>query len=474
MTTVPASHLGFPVPRGDVATQSRVLEACVVLLVVLVIPLVMYVVHLAPLARIVYPVSNLALAGWLYARRSPWYAAHVLLVFCFVSLVRRLCDEQAGFDATNPILITPYLCCLFTGFAFVDYWLRRQPRYLGAFLLIVFAALYGGALAALGGRSIAGAVDSLKWIAGPLFAVYLIAQRDAQNVRPVVENTLLVAASAMSIYGIVQYVSPTTWDGAWMRSVLELGMDSIGGPDPFSLRVFSTMNSPGSCGAMLLAGIVVALKRPLLIAVPAIACMLVCLGLCQYRTIWAATALAMLMVFFSRPGSLRPSNLFAIFGVLVALSSTALIPEIRDAVVNRAVSMTELKSDSSGEERLAQYRDLAGNDSLIVGEGLGLSGSLRRLDGLPRTIIDSGLIDIWRALGVVVGTLFLAALISLVIRTMTSAPELAHHLDFDRALVVAVFIQLPMGSVHIGEMGFTGWLFLGLALAALAQKQVAK
>jgi hypothetical protein len=57
---------------------------------------------------------------------------------------------------------------------------------------------------------------------------------------------------------------------------------------------------------------------------------------------------------------------------------------------------------------------------------------------------------------------------------MKSAPDLAHHLDFDRALVVAVFIQLPMGSVHIGEMGFTGWLFLGLALAALAQKRVAK
>jgi hypothetical protein len=41
-------------------------------------------------------------------------------------------------------------------------------------------------------------------------------------------------------------------------------------------------------------------------------------------------------------------------------------------------------------------------------------------------------------------------------------------LAFDRAITVATFAQLPMGSVHIGELGFCGWLFLALGIAGLA------
>ena len=472
MNAAPARAFDAGAPRSE-ALPRRGFEASAVVFVVLVFPILLYLAHAAGIGRIVYPLSNLLLAAWLYARRSPWYAAQCLLLFCFASLVRRLVDEQAGFDQTNPVLFTPYLCCLFAGLKFVEYWLRRQPHFIGAFLIIVFGAFYGGALAALDGRAIAGGVDVLKWIAGPLFAVYMLAQRDSQTgVRPVLENSLIAAGIFMSIYGVLQFMHPSSWDAAWMRNVVELGMNSIGTPDPFSLRIFSTMNSPGSLGAVLLAGVVVALKKPLPIAVPAVTCMLVGLGLAQYRTIWAATALALAMLLVTRPGALKPANLLAVFGVILALSSTAFVPEIREAVIKRANSMTELKSDYSGEERLAQYRDLATNDALIAGEGLGLSGAVRRLDGLPRAIIDSGLIDIWRALGIVVGTVFLGAMIMLIVRMFASAPALANNLDFDRALVVASFIQLPMGSVHTGELGFCGWLFLGLGLAALAGKQV--
>jgi hypothetical protein len=130
--------------------------------------------------------------------------------------------------------------------------------------------------------------------------------------------------------------------------------------------------------------------------------------------------------------------------------------------------MADLRADQSGEERLAQYRELSGNPSLLAGEGLGLSGAVRRLDGLARAIMDSGLIDIWRSLGLVVGTLYLGALLGLVARTFNRRRSIAQHLDFDRALVVASFVQLPMGSVHIGEMGFCAWLVLGLGLGALA------
>jgi hypothetical protein len=464
MSSVAAVEL---LPSGGVA-KARSGDAVAVIAIVIAVPALMYLVDLAPLLKLAYPLANLVLAAWLYARRSPWYAAHCLLLFCSVSLVRRLVDAQGGFDPANPVLFTPYLCCLFMGFSFLQYWRRLRPPYIGAFLVLLASALYGGALGALDGRAIASAVDLLKWCVGPLAAIYILGHSgDLAELRRVIENCLVPAATAMSLYGIAQFLSPTAWDSQWMNNVIEIGMNSIGRPEPFAVRVFSTMNSPGSFGAVLLVGIVVALKRPLPLALPSVSCMLLGLALCQYRTLWAALALALLMLLFTRPQALRPQNVLAALGIALALSSTALLPEIRNTVVQRASTLLELRSDYSGEERLTQFRVLSTNDSMMAGEGFGLTGAVRRFSDQPRAVIDSGLIDTWRSLGFIVGTAYLAAMVTLVLRTFTRRGSAANHVDFDRAAVVASFIQLPMGSVHTGELGFLAWMFLGLALATL-------
>jgi len=455
-------------PSGGIA-RARSGDAVAVIAIVIAIPVLMYLVNLAPLLKLAYPLVNLALAAWLYARRSPLYAAHCLLLFCAVSLVRRLVDAQAGFAPANPVLFTPYLCCLFMGFSFLEYWQRLRPPYIGAFLVLLAGALYGGVLGAMDGRAIASAVDLLKWSVGPLAAIYILGYSgDLAELRRVTENCLVAAATAMSLYGIAQFLSPGAWDTHWMNNVIEIGMNSIGRPEPFAVRVFSTMNSPGSFGAVLLVGIVVALKRPLPLALPTVSCMLLGLALCQYRTLWAATALALLMLLFTRPRALGLQNVLAALGIVLALSSTALLPEIRNTVIQRASTLSDLRSDHSGEERLAQFRVLSTNDSMVAGEGFGLTGAVRRFSDQPRAVIDSGLIDTWRSLGFIMGTAFLAAMVALVLRTFTRRGNSANPVDFDRAAVVASFIQLPMGSVHTGELGFFAWLFLGFALATLA------
>jgi hypothetical protein len=413
---------------------------------------------------------NLALGAFLFARRSPWFAAHCVLLFCFVSLVRRLVDDQAGFDPASPVLITPYLCCLFTGLAFIEYWARPSPRYLGAFLVILLTILYGALLAVLQGAVIAAAIDFLKWSAGPLFAIYLLARRDQHaREREVIEQSLIWAGAFMGLYGVFQYINPPSWDLRWMQGVAELGMDSIGQPAPFALRVFSTMNSPGSLGAVLSAGILVAFKRPLPVAVPLVTLMLLGIALAQYRTIWAATLLGAVLLAFTRPGVFRPANVLAALAVVVGLSATALVPQIRETITQRVSTMTNLRADQSGEERLNQYRALTRDEGLIVGEGLGQIGVARRLSGMHRVILDSALIEIWRGLGVIAGTAYLGAMVYLVVTLFQRGTDVAQHLHFDRAVVIAAWAQLPMGSVHTGENGFFAWLFLGLGLAILAR-----
>ena len=130
-------------------------------------------------ARLLYPAVNLLLAAYLYERRSPWYAAHCLLIFCCVSLVRRLVDHQAGIRSVESGAAHAV--------SVLDAHRGRVLRILGAAVSRARSVrsssswrciAYGTALAMLDGRIRSSLVDVLKWTVGPLFAVYLLQNRD--------------------------------------------------------------------------------------------------------------------------------------------------------------------------------------------------------------------------------------------------------------------------------------------------------
>jgi hypothetical protein len=469
MALVTHNMQGRYTDTGQDVPAARASEGLLAVAVVLLLPILLYLVNLAPYERLLYPASNLAVALYLFSRRSPWYAGHLILIFCFVSLVRRLVDAQAGWDAQSPVLLTPYVCGSLAAIDFLNYWLRRQPRNIGPFLLILLAIAYGVVLAMAHGRVLAALVDLLKWGLGPTFAVYILAQGSGQaKIRTVVENCLVWAGTAMAIYGICQFIQPTSWDSLWAYSVIDSGMESLGHPSPFEMRAFSTMNSPGSFGAIMCCGIILALKRRIAIALPAATLMAIGLAIAQYRAVWAATAIGIALIIFARPGALRPSNLLAAGVVVLALCSSTLVPGVRQAIIQRAATLNNISTDVSFEDRLSQYQRLSSDGELLIGNGLGLNGSARKMDDLPRLVIDGGLIEILRSLGTIVGAAYLLAIGILVVRMFRRNPAVAHDVDFDRALVVATFVQLPMGSVQVGEIGFCAWMYIGFALAALS------
>ncbi|HTU64390.1 MAG TPA: hypothetical protein VMF52_00450 [Steroidobacteraceae bacterium] len=455
-----------PLTHARSLAPPLVAEGFVVVCVVLLMPLAMYAAGIAPFARLAYPAANFLLAGYLFVRRSPWYAAHCLMVFCFVSLARRLVDDQAGFDPSNPVLLTPYVCCLFAGVSFLEYWSRPRPRHFAPFLAIMACIAYGTALALLDGRFRSSMVDVLKWTVGPLFAVYLLANQErVAGIRRLIEPVLIACATAMAVYGIAQFLEPAHWDITWVRGVRDLGFESVGQPVPFGLRVFGTMNSPGSFGTIISAGIVLALKRRLPVFLVCLAPMVVGLALCQYRSLWAMTALAVLMVVLSPSREVKRVNVLGMIVVFLLLSSTALAPQVRDAVFTRASSLSELEGDESLRLRLMQYEEFFSHDNLLVGDGLAINGVSRRLDNKEAGSIDGAIIEIYSAMGVFVGTAFMIAIGVLVAGLFGRAATKDHHVFFDRAIVLTLFLQFPIGTVHIGELGFCAWTFLGLGLA---------
>jgi len=67
---------------------------------------------------------------------------------------------------------------------------------------------------------------------------------------------------------------------------------------------------------------------------------------------------------------------------------------------------------------------------------------------------------------VLVGTIFMLSLGVLIAELFFGGGPKDPHLYFDRAIVLTLFLQFPIGTVHVGELGFCAWSFMGLALGA--------
>lgn len=438
--------------------------------VALFLPIVLCSAHLASVARIAYPASAFLLAGYLHHKRSPWYAGFVIWLFCAAPLIRRLVDEQAGFDASSPVLLAPYVACAFAGLALIDFIGRRPIVEARPFLSVILCIGYGLILAFANGRFLSGLVDAMKWSAGPLFALYMLSSSDrAQTLHRTVCLALLIALPLMSIYGVAQYFAPAKWDADWVSNIqlVDPGLVSMGNPLPYELRVFSTMNSPGSFAALVSVGILVALQRRAVLSLPLVAVMALALLLTQYRAVWGGTMLGILCLAFAGSAGLRLRIVVSFLAVLLLMTSSALVPQLRQAIAQRVDTITHLQSDRSGEDRMHQYDEFLSDDSgdMLVGAGLAIDGASRLLDGKTTAVIDSGIILVFTALGIAIGTVLLLALASSVAISFSRYAGHSPSIVGYRAVAIASFCQLPFGAVFVGESGFCVWLFLGLAAA---------
>ena len=450
--------------------RSSLAEACLSAFVALFLPVLLCGAHLASIARLAYPASAFLLAGYLHHKRSPWYAGFVVWLFCAAPLVRRLVDEQVGFDASSPVLLAPYVACAFAGLALLDFVGRRPANEARPFLAVILCIGYGLILAFANGRFLSGIVDAMKWSAGPLFALHMLASADrTKALHRSVCLALLIALPLMSIYGIAQYFAPTKWDADWVTNIqlVDPGLVSMGNPLPYELRIFSTMNSPGSFAALVSVGILVALQRRAILSLPLVALMALALLLTQYRAVWGGTLLGVAYLASAGSGGLRLRIGISIMAVLLLMTSSALVPQLRQAIAQRIDTITHLQSDRSGEDRMHQYDEFLSDDSgdMIVGAGLAIDGASRRLDGKTTAVIDSGIIVVFTALGIAFGTVLLLSLVSAVAISFSRYAGRSPPIIGYRAVAMASFCQIPFGAVFVGESGFCVWVFLGLAAA---------
>ncbi|TNE63195.1 MAG: hypothetical protein EP336_18025 [Rhodobacteraceae bacterium] len=422
-----------------------------------------------------YFIVSLGIGVWtLLKSPTRHYISFTMLLWMFSPFVRRLVDWQSGRHDYSLALLAPLAVTLLAVFALPRRMSRPVARLAAPFFLSLLVVFWGLLLGLANGRAIGAVYAAVTWGAPIGFGLFIVTRpREVQGeIREVLGKTMIAGGAIMALYGIYQFVVAPAWDVAWMQ---DAEMNSIGAALPFSIRVFSTSNSPGTFAVVLSAAILVSFTRlsPRVIAADAV--MVLALALSLVRSSWGATALGilLLMVF----GTARVKFRVVLIVGLVTLAAVPLLmrSEFFDAISSRFETLMSIEDDRSLQARRDFSNTILDNVGvLIVGQGLGSTGLASNLTGGTDVlkVFDNGWLDLVFTFGAVSALLISTLLFWLyrltrIVRTNPSGAPFA-------VIPIILIAELIFANILTGTTGMFLFPFLGAALASSAPRRVGR
>ncbi|HYZ33299.1 MAG TPA: O-antigen ligase family protein, partial [Crenalkalicoccus sp.] len=419
----------------------------------LVLPVALCMGGAAPVAKPAFLLLVAAVSALLARRHAGGYLAFLLCLVMLTPGLRHLVDWYAGYSQSNPMMLAPYAAIL-VALPTTGLYLLNQRRYTGLCAVMLGLIAIGVWITALTGLIQEPLLTALRWVCPILLALYIWARaEELPGMRASVRRTLRVMLPLIAAYGLVQFVSILPWDAYFMERA---PISSIGFPQPFAVRVFSTMNHSGSFAAALATGILLLLPR--LRWYDFVSVLLACFALfvTTQRSAMGALALTVaLLAVIMRSRTLRRRLMALVLTIAFAVVVAVAIPGLGDRLLGSVASVAELKRDESAQQRLAQYDALPAR----IEErplGWGLAWSLNPLNQRTEedAELDSGVIDILLSFGIPGGAAYLAALAWLLMTGWRIASQLpSRTAKAELGVVLFGLSQLPFGSQHAGEHG---------------------
>lgn len=415
--------------------------------------------------RLLFPAAAFGIAlVMVLSDRTALYASFTLWLFALTPWIRRLVDLDAGYASVNLLMLAPYAAAAISLVALPA--LLRPGGGIpgrGAALLLFGAVGYGMLLAIVNGRLASGIFDAMRWGFPPAFCVFLLVSRvPLAELKANLESFFGLMLIVTALYGFYQFVAAPAWDGYWM---IQSEMNSIGSPEPFKVRVFSTLNSPGSYSFFLLVGLLVMLGARSRLWAPALGLGIAAFALTMVRSSWLAFALGTAVIAVTGPGRARPRVLAIIGAVILATPFALTDPQFGPLLEERLTSLTRLAGDTSAFERANGYNFLAAElDDRPFGAGLAVNGTYASYaDGGRSRVIDGGPIEIFLALGVIGGTIYFLALLWFLATAVPTGLTVA-GLGGYLAALAALTLLLTSGTTTVGEAGILFWTMIAILI----------
>jgi hypothetical protein len=421
----------------------------------------------AQLLEYAFPVAALAVGALLYRSAPTAYMAFAWWIWFVTPGLRRYLEYHGSWNQVTPIVLTPYLVSGITLISVVRHLPKLKRLALAPFALLLAAVGYGYLLGILRWGFLASTYGALTKIVPIAFGLHIaMAVRRTDQYWLGVERAFLWGMLVVSIYGIVQYIAPASWDAYWMANV---EMVSIGRPLPYEVRVFSTLNSPGPLATVLAAGLLVLLASRNGWRWPVTALTLLTFLLTLVRGVWAAWLLGLAVYVAYLPWRTR-WRLMTVLAILALAVPLFILGEPFDPVRTRMLTLVNLGSDVSFVQRMALIPRIA---EVIVGSplgtGIGATGVSAMLHGSASGIrdFDNGILETLYSLGWAAGGAFLIGTAWLLLRAFRVREAADNRLlKAARAIAVCVAFTAVFGDAFSGVAGMLLWTFLGLLASA--------
>jgi putative inorganic carbon (hco3(-)) transporter len=408
-----------------------------------------------------------------YARSR---AAGMALLWTFwltAPLLRRLFGLETGYVSADPLALAPFVAtagCV--GLELALGGISRRAR------VVLGVALAGYVLGIPAGLYNASSMIFSLFAYGSAVGALVLGYREASIVRRqaaggfTMRSTLVVVAPLLAVYALIQFAGPLPhWDEVWLQSV---NFTSTGSPVLGHIRVWSTLNSPGTFGAVAGLAILCYLgaKRFSAFTGIALAVVLVALALSFVRAAWVSLVIGVLVLALASRGRGSGRALAvtaAVVGIVLAFAASS--PTV-GAILNRADTLGSTSGDTSAQARLNRPQEVIPQAARRPGGfGLGSAGESSRLSPSSSDAIrasDNGYLALIYQLGLVGFVLVLGALIYCTRSAVRGAlrwrrdPASALRL----ALIAFLFTMMFFGDMLYGITGVVFWYVLGSAMAS--------
>jgi hypothetical protein len=405
-----------------------------------------------------------------------WGITAMFALWLLAPFLRRLFGLMTGPIENDPLSLAPFLA---TGaIATLELVRVHVPRRLRAILLLAAAGFaLGLPLGFLAGPR-AAVYAFVAYMAGLSGAVLGLSERPLLG-DSTLRRILLFGMPIIAAYAIAQrYLPLTAWDRTWLDVT---DFESIGSGRDDTVRVFGSLNSPGTLAPLLGLSLLccVTIVHHRLAAVLGAALLTLALSLTFVRSAWVALIAAGLAhVIASRGRSARPIFGAAAVTVAAALALSPVSATARD-VVNRFETIGNLGADRSATDRSTSLSQLLPEAlGAPLGHGLGSAGEPSKLSGQSELRFpDNGYLSLMYQVGPLGFLLVLTALGFILVAAWKGAQARAPGQEL-RVLLFAMLVYmlavLTSGDAFYGITGVIIWFMGGQVLAYEYRRRAAR
>ena len=409
--------------------------------------------------NLAFPIGALAVGLFLFFRAPILYLGFNWWIWFLSPLVARFVEYQTGAlsSGLRIIIIAPYLVTLIAAITFFRHLPRLSPKEGLPFFLAFAAMLYSFGVGLARGFPIVEVVQTLlTWIPGVFLGFHLLV--NWKDYPAFQQNTVKVffwAVLVMGVYGVYQYVVAPDWDRFWLTNATNLQL-CCGWPEPYMMRVWSTLNFPFTFAYVMNACLLILLSSQKSSNVIAIVAGLASFLLSQVRGAWIGCLIGLTLLFISlkSPGQIRLMAMVVSIGA-VLIPIVTMTP-LSEAITGRLQTLSSVQEDGSAIERQSIYAQ--NFDRVIfdpIGQGMG---------GLK--LIDAGLLDVFSVFGWI-GLIAFAPSIFLLLLSLFQYPDsqIDPFIKASRAILVSVLIISSNNNALVLMPGVLFWGFAGMAIA---------